>query len=75
VGASPYRDKKVVGVFVAFSCAASQSTFAQFMVMLTSSNSKFDHYRRNEAGGTLTSDETAGYAVLKPNVLLVTLLI
>jgi cytochrome c peroxidase len=45
------------------------------MVMLTSSNSKFDHYRRNEAGGTLTSDETAGYAVLKPNVLLVTLLI
>jgi cytochrome c peroxidase len=23
------------------------------MVMLTSSNSKFDHYRRNEAGGTL----------------------
>jgi cytochrome c peroxidase len=23
------------------------------LVMLTSSNSKFDHYRRNEAGGTL----------------------
>ncbi|NRT13717.1 cytochrome c peroxidase [Flavobacterium sp. 28A] len=38
---------------------------SQFMVMLTSSNSTFDHYRRNEAGGTLTSDESAGYTVFK----------
>lgn len=36
---------------------------AQFMVMVTSSNSKFDHYRRNEAGGTLTTDELAGYTL------------
>ena len=36
---------------------------AQFMTMLTSSNSKFDKYRRNETGGTLSSDELAGYAV------------
>jgi cytochrome c peroxidase len=35
-------------------------TLSQFMVMLTSSNSKFDHYRRNEAGGSFTTDEAAG---------------
>lgn len=34
---------------------------SQFMVMVTSSNSKFDKYRRKEAGGTLTTDELAGY--------------
>ena len=34
---------------------------AQFQIMLVSSNSKFDKYRRNEAGGILTSDELAGY--------------
>lgn len=38
---------------------------SQFMGMLTSSNSKFDHYRRNEAGGELTVDESAGYALFK----------
>lgn len=36
---------------------------SQFMVMITSSDSKFDHYRRNEAGGTLSTDEAAGYAL------------
>lgn len=36
---------------------------AQFMVMLTSSNSRFDKYRRNEAGGTLTQEELDGYAL------------
>ncbi|NHN25378.1 cytochrome-c peroxidase [Flavobacterium jejuense] len=36
---------------------------AQFMVMVTSSNSKFDKYRRNEVGGNLSADELAGYAV------------
>jgi cytochrome c peroxidase len=36
---------------------------SQFMVMIISSDSKFDHYRRNEAGGTLTNDEIAGYAL------------
>lgn len=36
---------------------------SQFMTMLTSSNSRFDKYRRNEAGGTLTSNELAGYAL------------
>lgn len=38
---------------------------SQFMVMLTSSNSKFDHYRRNEAGGELTTDESEGFALFK----------
>lgn len=36
---------------------------SQFMVMLTSSNSRFDQYRRNEPGGTLTTEELAGYAL------------
>lgn len=36
---------------------------SQFMVMATSSNSKFDKYRRKEAGGTLTAQETQGYAL------------
>jgi cytochrome c peroxidase len=36
---------------------------AQFMTMLTSSNSKFDKYRRNEPGGTLTQDELEGYQI------------
>lgn len=35
----------------------------QFMVMVTSSNSRFDKYRRNEADGTLTPEELSGYAV------------
>jgi cytochrome c peroxidase len=35
---------------------------SQFMVMMTSSNSKFDKYRRNESLGTLTANELAGYA-------------
>jgi cytochrome c peroxidase len=33
----------------------------QFMVMVTSSNSRFDKYRRNEPGGTLTAAELDGY--------------
>jgi cytochrome c peroxidase len=37
----------------------------QFMVMVTSSNSRFDKYRRNETGGTLTETELAGYTVFK----------
>lgn len=35
----------------------------QFMVMITSSNSKFDKFRRNESGGTLTQTEQEGYAL------------
>lgn len=35
----------------------------QFMVMITSSNSKFDKFRRNEAGGTLTMQEQEGFAL------------
>ena len=35
----------------------------QFMVMVTSSNSKFDKFRRNEFGGILTQDELEGYAI------------
>ncbi len=36
---------------------------SQFMTMLTSSNSRFDKYRRNETGGTMSSQELAGYSV------------
>jgi len=35
----------------------------QFMVMATSSNSRFDKYRRNENGGTLSTNELEGYAI------------
>ncbi len=38
---------------------------SQFMVMATSSNSRFDQYRRNEKGVALTLDELAGYALFK----------
>lgn len=36
---------------------------AQFMVMVTSSNSRFDKYRRNENGGNLSNQELEGYAL------------
>jgi cytochrome c peroxidase len=36
---------------------------AQFMVMVTSSNSRFDKFRRNESGGNLSQDEQQGYAI------------
>jgi len=36
---------------------------AQFLAMVTSSNSRFDKYRRNESGGTLTQEELDGYAI------------
>ncbi len=36
---------------------------SQFMVMMVSSNSKFDKFRRDEPGGALTAEELAGYAV------------
>lgn len=36
---------------------------SQFMVMVTSSNAKFDHFRRGESGGDLSEIETSGYAV------------
>ena len=38
---------------------------SQFMVMVVSSNSKFDKYRRNEIGGTFNSDELEGYDLFK----------
>lgn len=37
--------------------------FGQFMVSLTSSNSRFDKYRRNENGGQLSDSELAGFEV------------
>lgn len=36
---------------------------SQFMVMNISANSRFDKYRKNEAGGTLSSVELQGYAI------------
>jgi cytochrome c peroxidase len=36
---------------------------AQFQILLVSSNSKFDKYRRNEQGGNLTANELDGYAI------------
>jgi cytochrome c peroxidase len=35
----------------------------QFMVMITSSNSRFDKFRRKESGGTLTQEELDGYTL------------
>lgn len=35
----------------------------QFLVMVTSSNSRFDKFRRNETGGILSQDEQEGYAI------------
>ena len=35
----------------------------QFMVMMVSSNSRFDKFRRNESGGNLTTEEQEGYAI------------
>jgi hypothetical protein len=40
---------------------------SQFMVMLTSSNSKFDHYRRNEAVPSLLTSSWLYFLI--PNVL------
>jgi len=37
----------------------------QFMVRITSSNSRFDKYHRKEAGGTLTEEELSGYTIFK----------
>lgn len=36
---------------------------SQFMVFLTSSNSKFDKFRRGEVGGEFTDEEVDGYAI------------
>lgn len=36
---------------------------SQFLVMNVSSNSRFDHYRRNEEGGAMTEEELGGYSV------------
>ena len=36
---------------------------SQFMVMMISSDSKFDKFRRNELGGTFSLDELEGYAI------------
>lgn len=35
----------------------------QFLVMVTSSNSRFDKFRRNEPGGIFTQEEQEGYAL------------
>lgn len=35
----------------------------QFQALLISSNSRFDKYRRNESGGTLTQEELNGYSI------------
>lgn len=38
---------------------------SQFMLMVTSSNSRFDKYRRQESGGNLTTEELTGYDIFK----------
>lgn len=40
-------------------------SMGQFMVTMVSSNSKFDKFRRNEIGGTLSNNELAGYELFK----------
>lgn len=39
--------------------------FTQFMGMMVSSDSKYDKYKRGEAGGAMTTQELAGYEVYK----------
>jgi len=39
--------------------------FSQFMGALVSANSRYDHYVRKEAGGTLTAEELAGMETFK----------
>ncbi len=41
--------------------------FAQFMGAMVSSNSKYDKYKRGEAGGEMTASELNGYQVFKEN--------
>lgn len=41
--------------------------FAQFMGMMTSSNAKYDKFKRNEPGGSMTAQELSGYEVFKAN--------
>lgn len=38
---------------------------SQFMVLMVSSNSRFDKFRRNESGGMLSTDELAGYQLFQ----------
>ncbi|MFP9118951.1 cytochrome-c peroxidase [Flavobacterium sp. RNTU_13] len=38
-------------------------SLSQFMIMMVSDDSRFDKYRRGEAGGTLTAEELQGYAL------------
>ena len=38
---------------------------SQFMVMMVTSNSKYDKFRRDEAGGVFSTDEAAGYTLFK----------
>lgn len=38
---------------------------SQFMVMLVSANSPYDHYVRNEPGGSLTAEELEGLALFR----------
>ncbi len=40
---------------------------AQFMGMMVSSNSRFDKYKRGEAGGTMNAQELSGYQVYISN--------
>jgi cytochrome c peroxidase len=39
------------------------NAMTQFLVMVTSSNTKFDKFRRNETGGNLSQDELDGYTL------------
>lgn len=40
-------------------------SLSQFMAMLVSANSPYDHYVRGEPGGSLSADELAGLAIFK----------
>ncbi|RZJ67626.1 MAG: c-type cytochrome [Flavobacterium sp.] len=37
----------------------------QFVALMQSSNSRFDKFRRNEAGGNFSTDEAAGYVIFQ----------
>lgn len=65
------KDREYVALFEAafenkkINSANMLSALAQFMATMISADSKYDKYRRNEAGGELTAQELQGLALFK----------
>ncbi|MCC7246552.1 MAG: cytochrome-c peroxidase [Saprospiraceae bacterium] len=61
----PAMFKKAFPGLDTISGADMLKALSQFMNMLVSANSRYDHYVRGESGGTLSADELAGLALFK----------